>query len=173
MSALPDVADLIKKHFHFVIDHGFRVVKQSRDSGWAEIRYRKASLGIIVTFEGRDQSVFVELCRLTEGKFPSKPTERLVSGDRVEIAYLLAVRAPDRIVRGYRRGEPPPVGGLEGIMEAQAANLREYAADFLDGDSSVLDLAMPGLRQRAEEVRKEKWVDSSRHGGPGDSGGPS
>lgn len=148
---------MIKKEFGFLTDRGFRVVKQSRGNGWAEVYYKKDSMGIVVSFEGRDQSVFVELCKLTDGKFPPKPTETRLDDDRVEIDYLLAVREPDRIVRGYRLGQPPPPGGAGGIMAAQAANLRDYASDFLDGDLTVLDVAMPGLRKRAAAVKVEKW----------------
>ena len=157
MSSRIPVHDLIRKHFGFLIERGFRVVKQSRDGAWAEVRYKKDSIGVIVTFEGRDQSVFVELCRLTLGKFPPKPTELSHRGDRVEIAYLLAVRAPDRIVRGYRVGQPSPQGGLDGILAEQAANLHDYASDFLEGDFSALDVATPGLRKRAGETAEEKW----------------
>jgi hypothetical protein len=152
-----DVTAMIKKEFGFLNERGFRVVKQSKGNGWAEVYYRNDSSGIVVSFEGRDQSVFVELCRLTGGTFPPKPSETRLRDDRVEIGYLLAVRAPDRIVRGYRLGRPPPSGGVKGTMAAQAANLRECAPDFLDGDMTALDLAMPGLHQRATEVREEKW----------------
>jgi hypothetical protein len=152
-----DVIVMIKKEFGFLTGRGFRIAKQSKGNGWAEVYYRNDSCGIVVTFEGRDQSVFVELCRLTDGTFPPKPNETRLRNDRVEIGYLLAVRAPDRIVRGYVTGLPPPSGGAEGTMAAQAANLRECASDFLDGDMTVLELAMPGLHQRAAEISEEKW----------------
>jgi hypothetical protein len=151
------VTAMIRKAFDFLTERGFRVVKQSKGNGWAEVYYRKDSTGIVVSFEGRDQSVFVELCRLIDGTFPPKPSETRLHHDRVEIGYLLAVRAPDRIVPGYRLGRPPPSGGAEAIMAAQAANLREFASDFLDGDMAALEVAMPGLYRRATEVMEEKW----------------
>jgi hypothetical protein len=42
------------------------------------------------------------------------------------------------------------------MMAAQAANLRECASDFLDGDMTALEVAMPGLYRRATEVMEEK-----------------
>lgn len=151
------VTAMIRKAFDFLTERGFRLVKQSKGNGWAEVYYRKDSTGIVVSFEGRDQSVFVELCWLTDGTFPPKPSETRLHDDRVEIGYLLAVRAPDRIVRGYRLGRPPPSGGAEGMMAAQAANLREFASDFLDGDMAALEVSMPVLYRRATKVMEEKW----------------
>ena len=54
MSGALVVTAMIKKEFDFLTERGFRVVRQSRGNGWANIYYRKDSTGIVVSFEGRE-----------------------------------------------------------------------------------------------------------------------
>jgi hypothetical protein len=150
----------VRRHFDFLVDHGFRL-DHVEESWWATSAiYLSPALGVEVTSSREFDRVEVTLLRLVEGQ-PSEPeiwvTDRRIN--RVLFDNVLVARAPHLV-------EQVPTGlskkGAEKQLRLWAELLRSVAPDFLEGGDAAIVEAEQVIRQRVAENPQELtiWLPS-------------
>jgi len=148
----------VRKHFDFLVEHGFRF--DHVDEKWWAITavYLSSRLGLEVTRSTEFDRVEITLVRLVEEKLPEY--EVWVSDgplNRVLFDNVLIARAPEldeasRALKGLSAKDE------EHQLRFWADALRSVAPEFLEGDDAALRDGERVIRQRVGENPQELTV---------------
>ena len=168
---------LCSEHVQFLIDEfGCRVVGKKSDNFKDEVIYRNATTAVKVSYEPRERSMFILLCRLVDGNIPQepifvRPKTKLYS---FYLDDLLALRSPGarilrrkpfggitfddldakQIIEACAAAPPFTERDLEHMVKTYATALHKHGADILRGDFSVFTELDRIVKKRAEEFRR-------------------
>lgn len=153
MTDLYDMSDLNSvftqkclEKFGFLSAFGFERMSITEEWYGTEIVYKNQTTGIKVSFETRENDIFLYLIRLINGEVPAylDAPSRWFYLDNV-----VKLRAPSLNLPRKGFGEQLTPDDIDQILTAYAAALQEYAEDILSGNFS----AFAELTQRTDRPR--------------------
>lgn len=142
---------VIKNCFSFLKkDFGFREVSSESDNWDYHILFCNSTTGVRISYETRENDVFVMLIRLMDGKLPEYP---IFIDDNTSISYfdlqdLLSIRDPN-----YEDDNPEATeinSEIEISLKKMAEGLKAWARDILMGDFTIFSDLEKIVRNRAK-----------------------
>lgn len=129
---------LCMKKFQFLIDeHGFRKKNKVAEAGDYRILFQNKTTAVRVGLEWRDQYLYVDVCRLVDGKFKENPVFITLESELTcfKLDDLLSIRARELTVPYSFKA----LSGkdIEHTLTTYAEGLRLHAGDILQGDFSI------------------------------------
>jgi hypothetical protein len=122
------------KTFRFLAAYGCELSSIEQDTYGVEITYKNQTTGIKVSFEVRENDIFVYLIRLINGEIPAylDAPSRWFYLDNV-----VKFRSPSTTLPRKGFGEQLTPDDIEHMLAVYADALKEYGEDVLHGDFSV------------------------------------
>jgi hypothetical protein len=141
--------------FAFLTAYDFELTNINEEWYATEIVYKNQTTGIKISYETRDNDIFLYLIRLINGQIPAyidAPSRWLC------LDNLMKLRSPSRSIPRKGFGEPLTPDDIEHTLSAYAAALQEFGEDVLLGHFSVFARLAPEINQPAslgsiEEIR--------------------
>jgi hypothetical protein len=120
--------------FEYLSTYGFELADITRDSYGSEVTYKNRTTGVKVSFEVRENEIFVYLIRLIDGEIPDyldAPSRWFYLGN------LVKLRSPTTNVPRKEGGDWFTPDDVDRFLTVYAELLKEYGEDVLRGDFSV------------------------------------
>ena len=120
--------------FEYLSTYGFELADITRDSYGSEVTYKNRTTGVKVSFEVRENEIFVYLIRLIDGETP----DYLDAPSRwFYLDNLVKLRSPPTNVPRKEGGDWFTPDDVDRFLTVYAELLKEYGEDVLRGDFSV------------------------------------
>lgn len=151
-----------KTSFAFLrTDYGFHLVEEKADTWGFKLLLKNDNVGIVLTFEFRDYYLFVKLCKLQRGEFPSDPGEIRPETEleSYDLDDVVSIRSKESLIPTYKSNTKLDRELFEEVVGKQAANLRTFAADILRADFSLFPELEKLVKNRARSAAIQKWGD--------------
>jgi hypothetical protein len=126
--------------FHFpVTEFACKSVVKKERSGVCRVIYRNGTTAVEIGLEWKEQYIYVEICRLVDGKMKENPIVIGLESDLTvfNMDDLLSIRAPKVERRSKPTGGPLTPDDIEKILTDRALALHRYAQDILRGDFRI------------------------------------
>ena len=140
--------------FEYLSTNGFELAGITRDSYGSEVTYKNRTTGVKVSFEVRENEIFVYLIRLIDGEIP----DYLDAPSRwFYLDNLVKLRSPTTNVPRKEGGDWFTPDDVDRFLSVYAELLKEYGEDVLRGDFSVFSelerqVARPRPSGNADEL---------------------
>ncbi len=132
--------DLVIEKFRFLIDE-FRFKKGARkkEAGVYQIAYQNETTAVEISFEWRDQYIYVRLYRLINGTKQEDPIviQHYSELNNFDLEDLLSLRKPSLKISPSIFGRALSKQDIETILEKYAIAIHKHAIDILQGDFSI------------------------------------
>jgi hypothetical protein len=140
--------------FSFLIDDfNFREETLEIDNWGLRLVFCNSTTGVRISYEPSEDSIFVVLIRLVDGKLPDYPV--FIDEDTVlnyfDLQDLLSVRIPCFKENNFELGEKTN-SEIENSIKQIAKNLRTKAEDILKGDFSIFSELERIVKKRARQL---------------------
>jgi hypothetical protein len=120
--------------FEYLSTYGFELAGNTRDNYGSEVTYKNRTTGVKVSYEVRENEIFVYLIRLINGEIP----EYLDAPSCwFYLDNLVKLRSPATNVPRKKGSDWLTLDDIDRILSAYADLLRKYGEDVLRGDFSV------------------------------------
>lgn len=142
---------LVSSHFAYLVDEfHMKVISRDASTNWeTSVTYGRDPVGVIIRESVEFDRVEIELVRLVDGRVPATPifVHPDTPIDRGLFDHVLAIRAPEeqRVLGGLQGLDPDSVNRS---LEFLGPGLKQWASDFLAGDTAVIDLIGDRIHQR-------------------------
>lgn len=162
MTALYDRPDLHRvftqkclDKFRYLAAYGCELTSIEDDRYLVEITYKNQTTGIKVSFELRENQIFVYLIRLINGEIPAY----LDAPSRwFYLDNLVKLRSPSTTLPRKEFGDWLTPDDIDDILTAYASALKKYGEDVLRGDFSVFT----ELAQQIDRPKSSSSIDEVR-----------
>jgi len=151
---------LCLKYFAFLEKiYNFSLITKMTEPNAATIYYKSDAVGIILKIDPLEFYLFVTLCRLVDGSFPSKTGEITPSTviNCFDLDDIVVLRSINSLIPEYTTNNKNLSISLEEIIIRQAKNLRNYADDILRADFSIFTELDKIVKKRARQFAIKKW----------------
>ncbi|MBI3970041.1 MAG: hypothetical protein HY332_02020 [Chloroflexi bacterium] len=139
-----DFVRLCRQIFDFLIhEYRFRVEGVTRDEHTVAVIYKNATTGVEISYEPRQNDIFVYLIRLVEGDIPAYLDRPL---NWLYLHNLLEYKGSQRDIVHKSVGDWLTAADIETILRQYADALRACADDVLRGDFRAFDAAVHAIR---------------------------
>ena len=150
--------NLCRQTFQFLEDDfGFKIASVERGpvNVGIHITYQGRS-AVQVSFEPRENAVFVYLIRLLDGKIPEYPLKYPMNSFYLD--ELINLKSPSLKVAQKGAGKLLSSRDLEAILNQYANALRQVGIDVLRGDPRIF-LQLEQMRKREQSHQRMKGLD--------------
>jgi hypothetical protein len=130
----PVFAQKCLNKFRYLSAYGCELVGIEEDSYGTDITYKNQPTGIRISFEIRENDIFVYLIRLINGEIPpylDAPSRWFY------LDNLVRLRSPETTLPRKEAGDWLTSDDIDEILTAYAGALKEYGEDVLRGDFSI------------------------------------
>lgn len=142
-------------NFRYLAAYGCELTSIEEDRYVVEITYKNQTTGIKVSFEFRENQIFVYLIRLINEEIPAyldAPSRWFYLDNLVEL------RSPSTTLPRKEFGDWLTPDDINDILTAYASALKEYGEDVLRGDFSVF----AELAQQIDRPKSSSSIDEVR-----------
>jgi hypothetical protein len=124
-----------KRTFQFLVDrYGCQIVSCGEHAAGISMTYANSTTGVKVSFELRENLIFVYLIKLQDGKIPAY----LDAPDNwVYFDAVLAMKKPDAKIQQKAFGDWLKPKELDAILANYANALSKHGRDVLSGDFTI------------------------------------
>lgn len=143
------------KRFHFLIERfSCRGAAKGASAGVYTVTYQNSTTAVEIGLEWREQYVYVELCRLVDGRITDNP---IVIGPESQLTVfnledVLEIRNAGHKLSPKHFARRLTADALDKILSHYARGLEECASDILRGDFSLFDKLDRTVKHRATEA---------------------
>jgi hypothetical protein len=141
--------------FRFLIERfGCKRTAKGASAGVYTVTYQNSTTAVEIGLEWQEQYVYVELCRLVDGRIKDNP---IVIGPESQLTVfnledVLEIRNPGLKLSHKHFARRLTVDALDKILSHYARALEESASDILRGDFSLFDKLDRIVKHRATEA---------------------
>jgi len=149
---------ILKNRFNFLIkEFQFRLQSLDKIDGGFYACFINKYCGVCIRYEFREAYLFITLHKLIDGKPAnnSRPISQDTPINAIALDDILFVKNPLAIVKpAYAYGADSEYydkkSGLDLYVTRFADNLRDYAADVLNGNFDIFSTVSPIIKKRSE-----------------------
>lgn len=145
-----------QKEFQYLIDKfNCRVISKSLTNYSSTIIYKNNTTAIEISYEPREEYIFVLLMRLVDGVVPGYPIF-IYQETKLHVFYLddlLGIRNPSLIISRKLAGVPFTNSDIGKMLKRYALALRKYGSDILNGDFIIFSDLEKIVKRRAREIK--------------------
>ncbi len=124
-----------KRTFQFLMDgYGCQIVSYGEHAAGMSITYANSTTGVKVSFEPRENLIFVYLIQLQEGKIPAYLD---APGNWVYFDAVLSMEKPEAEIQQKAFGDWLKPKEIDAILANYANALRIYGPELLAGDFTI------------------------------------